>query len=223
MAIINVKSIFRKKRRKLLDNILMKQPYSYSYEDIKIEVGKDVFPPDIGFASLDLIKTLRNYSADSALDMGTGTGIIAIAMKKYKIKNVLAIDNHLPAIECCKKNLKLNPKYSDIEVMKGNLFENVSDSRKFDLIVFNHTYSPAPRPIFGNNMDGGIELCKRFLLEAKNHLNKNGVILLSFSSMFHEDNNPLNVIKETGYDAKIVLQKENEGTSSYIYEFKLIA
>ena len=98
-------------RRNILQKTIKRQPYSYNYEDIKIVVEKNVFPPDIGFASLDLIETIKLYKAKSGLDMGAGTGIIALAMKKFGIGTVVAVDNHLPAVECCKHNFSSNLAY----------------------------------------------------------------------------------------------------------------
>ncbi|MCS7201800.1 MAG: 50S ribosomal protein L11 methyltransferase [Dictyoglomus sp.] len=67
------------------------------------------------------------------IDVGTGSGILAITAKKLGARRVLALDIDDIAIEVAKKNAILNNE--NIEIIKRDLIEGIED--KFDLILAN--------------------------------------------------------------------------------------
>ncbi|MGN0005064.1 MAG: peptide chain release factor N(5)-glutamine methyltransferase [Candidatus Gastranaerophilaceae bacterium] len=80
------------------------------------------------FTSVDKIKIL---------DMGTGTGCIAIELAKYfKNAEITAIDVCQPALDTALKNAKIHNV--EINFVLSDIFSNVED--KFDLIVSNPPY-----------------------------------------------------------------------------------
>lgn len=58
-------------------------------------VDKDVFSPDpeLTHSTLHLINNLPNLNGKRVLDMGTGTGALAIFAAKGGAKQVVAVDN----------------------------------------------------------------------------------------------------------------------------------
>ncbi|APT14660.1 50S ribosomal protein L11 methyltransferase [Lactobacillus jensenii] len=68
------------------------------------------------------------------LDVGTGSGILAIAASKLGAKSVLATDISDEAVTAANENIALN-KLNNIEVIKANLLKDVDG--KFDLILAN--------------------------------------------------------------------------------------
>jgi len=103
-------------RNQDLLKIISKQPYEFEFQGVVVRVGKDVFPPDIGFTTQLLAEVLLQKKASCALDMGTGTLILALLLRKAGIQHVWAVDNHLPAIECARSNLKRNPRLQPIQI-----------------------------------------------------------------------------------------------------------
>jgi ribosomal protein L11 methyltransferase len=69
----------------------------------------------------------------SLIDVGTGTGILAIAARKAGIKNVVAMDNDPLAVEVAQENFERNGCL-DIESFAGDLS---SVEKKFDIILAN--------------------------------------------------------------------------------------
>jgi len=132
-----------------------------------------------------LLESVKKFGKGNVLDMGTGSGILAYEASKLKsVKSVTAADIDGKGIAYAKK------KYNNIKkikIIKSNLFENIKE--KFDTIIFNPPYLPQEivypkfedKAIFGGKK--GYELIKRFLDNAKNYLNKDGIILLLFSSL----------------------------------------
>lgn len=130
---------------------------------------------------------LKNYISEidleekNALDMGTGSGIIALEMAK-KGAEVTAIDINPEAIE--EVSRKAEEEELEIKVKESNLFENLEE--KFDLIVFNPPYLPGEKGVGDEEIwrggEKGIELTERFLDETDNYLTEEGYALLILSS-----------------------------------------
>jgi release factor glutamine methyltransferase len=75
----------------------------------------------------------------SILDLGTGTGAIALAIAKNRPQaSVIAVDASNSALEVAKKNTQ-NLSINNIEFILSNWFENLTNQR-FDVIVSNPPY-----------------------------------------------------------------------------------
>jgi len=89
-----------------------------------------------------LVQTAIDLNLDStfqAIDIGTGSGCIAISLaKKYTQSHWIAVDISVKALEVARKNSILN-QVKNIEFRESNLLENISESN-FDLITANLPY-----------------------------------------------------------------------------------
>ena len=167
------------------------------------------------FDGLDITQ-IRNL-----LDLGTGTGIIAIffqIVKKNNLKftpTIYASDILEESINCAKFNEKLNNFNDQIKFIVSDLFESFPNHLKhsFDIIVFNPPYLPSFENInikkkIDYSWDGGIkgyELFKRFLKEVKYFLNLNNKSYVYFVSSSRIDLNKINyVTKEIGFKREIL-------------------
>lgn len=118
-----------------------------------------------------IAKRLLDLSLEnkSILDMGCGTGILAILAKKKKCGNILAIDNDGWAYTNCIENCQRN--HVDIEVVLGDAHD--IKNNKFDVIIANinrnillrdmHIYADALN-------DKGLLLLSGFFMVDKNIL-----------------------------------------------------
>ncbi|MBI5190126.1 MAG: 50S ribosomal protein L11 methyltransferase [Nitrospirae bacterium] len=68
------------------------------------------------------------------LDLGTGTGILAIAAHMYGVGDVTAVDNVVPAIETAGRNLSLNGLVGSIKMLPGSIGEA---GKGYDIILAN--------------------------------------------------------------------------------------
>lgn len=78
------------------------------------------------------------------IDLGTGSGILAIAAAKLGAASVLALDIDSIAVKTAKANVQNNHVSKEVKVRKGNLTNRFlrSGSSYFDLIVANLTADP---------------------------------------------------------------------------------
>ncbi|MFA5303614.1 MAG: HemK2/MTQ2 family protein methyltransferase [Candidatus Nanoarchaeia archaeon] len=134
-----------------------------------------------------LKKWVSKLSKDKkVLDMGTGSGIQAIAAKASGAVIILGVDKNKKAVILAKKNAK-EAGFSDIEFKHSDLFLAVNE--KFDLIVFNPPYLPNEEHLdIGKDYDlvggeKGNELSIEFLKQAVEYLNPKGCVLLICSSI----------------------------------------
>jgi release factor glutamine methyltransferase len=122
----------------------------------------------------------------SALDLGTGSGAIALALKsQLKSARVVAVDADLSALQAAKRNAtKLN---LDVDFRHGRWFGPVAGER-FDLVVSNPPYVadgdphlPAlryePRSALVGGEDG-LDCIRDIAREARAHLAPGGWLLL---------------------------------------------
>ena len=104
------------------------------------KVNKNVLIPR--FETEQLIELTMDYISDKfdgvvdILDIGTGSGCIAITLKKNINCNVDAVDISSDALKVAEYNKKINNV--DINLFKSDMLSNVS--KKYDVIISNPPY-----------------------------------------------------------------------------------
>lgn len=184
----------------------------YGYT-IKVDERVLIPRPETELLVENALKVINKDS--TVLDLCTGSGAIAIAIKKQSGARVTAIDVSVDALTLAKDNAILND--ADIEFIESDLFSTIDgDDRKFDVIVTNPPYIKTDdiktlqkevkdfEPILA--LDGGkdgYDFYKIIVSNAKKHLNDGGVILLecgigqakTVAEMFNGFNN-VEIIKD---------------------------
>ena len=180
------------------------------YKEIKYQAHPQVYEPaDDTFLLADHLEVER---MSRALEIGTGTGLIAILAAK-KARNVIATDINPYALDCTLKNIITNKTYN-MELRKGDLFEPVKEE-KFDLILFNTPYLPTDEDetvsdeldAAWNGGPSGRKVIDRFLAQVKNHLNPGGKVQMVQSSL-SDNQKTLVKFEELGFKASITAQEK---------------
>ena len=154
--------------------------------DFIIDTHENVYIP--AEDSYLLAENLEIKNGQSVLEIGTGTGIVAMYASKLTDK-VTATDINFDAITLAESNFKAN-NIDNIELLFGNLFEPVKN-RKFDVILFNTPYLPTEDgdvidDTLNYAFDGGLngrKVIDMFLDEVGNHLNDGGIVQMIQSSL----------------------------------------
>lgn len=159
-----------------------------------------------------LLENLRVERCDRVLEIGTGTGIIAIKASMNS-RMVVATDINPYAIECATENIIANKSFN-IEIRKGNLFEPVK-GEKFDLILFNTPYLPTDDKEKINDelnaaWDGGVDgrmLIDRFIEGLPHYFNQGGIVQMVQSSL-SDVNMTLKKLENLGFKVSVTARKK---------------
>jgi release factor glutamine methyltransferase len=133
------------------------------------------------------------YKNIKALDIGTGSGAIAVSFGYYcREADVLGVDINPKAVEVARRNVKSN-KLDNVKIIKGDMFMEKFDfpNEKYDIIMSNppyiksedieklqlevSTYEPK------NALDGGVSGLKfhsQILRIVPNYLNDKSVLII---------------------------------------------
>lgn len=186
LNLVREKAQLRARTRMPIQHIL---GFSYFMGD-KFKVSKDTLIPrdETEILARRAIDIINKNNLKSALDIGTGTGILACTIAKYTLSNATALDVSEKALKIAEENIKNLGLSKKVKVLKSDLFENVDE--KFDLIVSNPPYIPLsekatiqkevtfdPELALFTKDAKGLEFYEKIIKEAKNYLNKNGYLL----------------------------------------------
>jgi len=144
-----------------------------------------------------------------ALDVGTGSGILAKRMKELLPKGkVFALDIDRNAAKAVKR---------DVQVVLSDLFSGIRGT--FDLIVFNPPYLPAdmfPPELQTIGGKKGYETINRFIQELPKHLKKEGKCLFVISSLTRPGEVE-ECLKKHGLSWEITDEKKLSFETLYVY------
>jgi len=135
-----------------------------------------------------------NSQPSTALDFGTGTGCIAIALAaKCPTAKITALDISPDALALAKQNAGQNKVQERIEFVRGDGFGALPAGTQFDLIISNPPYIPSaeiatlqpevrdfdPRGALDGGADG-LDFYRMLAAQAKAFLKPDGKIMLEF-------------------------------------------
>ena len=151
----------------------------------------------------EIINTYKNEKV-KILDLCTGSGCIAISLKKYmQNSEVYGIDISKEALKVAKLNAKNNNV--DVKFEYSDMFKNISN-KDFNVIVSNPPYIKTEVINILNNevkkepiiaLDGGkdgLYFYKKIIKEAYDFLNNNGMIFLEIG--YDQKNELIEIIKK---------------------------
>lgn len=216
----------------ILDKIKNNYPIQYLIGDVnfygyKILVKEDVLIPRFETEllvekTLDLIN-LHHIEKPKILDIGTGSGCIAITLKK-KINNatITAIDISPKALKVAKENAKLNKV--DIEFIKKDILkEDICD--KYDVIISNPPYL-SEEDIVGEEIkfepqmalyssNKGLIFYETIIKKSVNHLNKNGII--AFETGKSQHNKIKEYLNKYYPNKKVICEKDYQEKDRFVF------
>lgn len=217
------KILERRKKREPLQHIFGFVPF-YNIE-LKTDARALIPRDETAILVEKALEFISEKKYETVLDIGTGSGAIAITVKKNAPETkVTAVDISEKALSLAKENAQNNG--TDVEFIESDLFENVN--KKFDVILSNPPYIPTKdieklekelsfEP--ENALDGGadgLDFYRDIIQEAKDFLNKNG--LLMFEIGFDQGDAVKTLLAKNGFMESFVL-KDFSGLDRIVYTF----
>ncbi len=191
-----------------------------------IKVNKNVLIPRFETEELveKTIKRIKNKFDQqiNILDLCTGSGCIAITLKKELNSNITATDISIDALEVAKENIKLNNV--DITLINSDLFNNIND--KFDCVISNPPYISYDEEIdelVKNNEpdialyapNKGLYFYEEILKNIKKHLNDRFII--AFEIGYKQGNDLVEITNKYLDNVNILVEKDLQGRDRFLF------
>ena len=155
-----------------------------------------------------IVKDFEGSKDISVLDLCSGSGCIAISLKKHGFEKVFALDISDKALEVAKHNAYIHN--ADITFIKSDLYKELPNDIRFDLIVSNPPYIRTgeieklddevkdfePKLALDGGKDG-LDFYKKILNLSKDFINKNGS--LYFEIGYDQAKDVVDLAKKEGY------------------------
>ncbi len=225
------KYIPKAKRGEALKKYQEGYPLQYLIGDVdfygyKIKVDENVLIPRFETEylvekTLNLLKKY-NFENPNILDLATGSGCIAIALKKEITSNVSALDYKNNVLEIAKQNAlnnKATINFQKLDILKEEWQGN------YDLIISNPPYVSYQEPtdpktkyepqdaIFALN--DGLIFYENIAKKSKNVLKKKSIIALEMG--YNQKDKVISIFKKFYPEAKIYGEKDLNNFDRYIF------
>lgn len=194
----------------------------------EIKVNNNVLIPrfeteELVEKTLKHIKEYFNKEKLNIIDLGTGSGCIAITLKKELPNSlVTAVDISDGAIEVAIKNAKLNN--CEINFIKSDFFNNIDNT--YDVIISNPPYLKEEDDIMDiviNNEphlalfadNNGLACYEKIVKDSINHINDK--TLFAFEIGFDQGEDIKNIILDTYPNAEVTIDKDLQGKNRFVF------
>ena len=182
--------------------------------------------PDTEILVEEAINLINQYSSKRVLDLCTGSGAIAISVKKKcDFAEVVGVDISEVALKVAIKNTNLNEV--EVKFEKSNMFESING--KFDIIVSNPPYieneviKTLPKEVQNEPYialaggEDGLDFYKIIAQDAKKYLNENGIVAVEIG--YNQRESVIKLFETEGY--KEIYSKKDFGQNDRIVVAKI--
>lgn len=200
-----------------------KEKYEVEILGRKFVVYPDVFSPKYFNDTEFFARELPTREDEEFLEIGPGTGVTAIFTALRGAKHVTAIDINPSAVENTRENARLNGVEEKLTVMEGDIYKPLAKNSKFDTIYWNTPFgyvdenedvSVLEKAVY----DPGYNATHRFISQAKEHLKKNGRLLIGFSTTLGKFDILKKFLEEAGFEVRLVSKTESIETHPVLFE-----
>lgn len=191
-----------------------------------INVNKNVLIPrfeteELIEKTINLIKKYFDKKVN-IVDLGTGSGCIAITLKKQLECNMDAVDISSDALEVARENAKINDV--NINFYQGDMLDALN--KKYDIIISNPPYIAYDEEIMDivkknephlalYASDNGLYFYHKILKNANNYLNDKSII--AFEIGYTQGLEIVSTAKKYFPQSKILLEKDLQNKDRFVF------
>ena len=188
---------------------------------LRFNVNKKVLAPRMETEILveEVLKSAKERKKCEILDIGTGSGAIAVSIAKNSPAKVVAVDISKQALEVAKDNAKKNDV--KVEFLQSDVFSGLKKNKKFDIIVSNPPYIRTldiegldeevknydPRLALDGGEDG-LDFYRNIISQAPNHLKREGLIFFEIGIGQH--NAVKKLLEKQGFNEIKIIKDYNK-------------
>ena len=186
------------------------------FEQVEIRVMPGVYPP--GLSAKLLLQHLPSPEGLRVLDLGTGTGAMALVMASRGAASVVGTDIAGAAAYNARQNVQKLKLETSVEIRSGHMFSCISGLERFDLILAN---LPGRNKAAGNEIEGaqwdtGFKAHRALFEEARGYLAPGGAIFLVMAN-YPDLPLVLELAGENGYRYEVIAKQAADAGDPRIY------
>jgi release factor glutamine methyltransferase len=182
------------------------------FHDIELYVAPGVLiprPETELLVEIGLQEIGRLHGPVTVMDLGTGSGAIALAIAKAAPHVLVsATDQSFEALDIAKMNAQLLKLEARVQLMQGSWYEALNNDARFDIILSNPPYISSLDPHLSQgdlrfepisaltDHAGGLSCLEAIIDSAKDHLNPNGLIAVEHG--FDQSDAVVDLMKTAG-------------------------
>ena len=173
----------------------------------------------------ELVHWILQHNFTNALDIGTGSGCIPIALAKHKVAQITALDISSDALSIARENAKKNTV--DIHFIEHDIFNDINLKTSFDLIVSNPPYVlESEKSLMNNNVldyephlalfvsdNEALVYYKRIIDFSKVHLQREGLLFLEINEQKSVEIKEL--LENNGFK-NVLIKKDMQGKNRMV-------
>ena len=154
------------------------------------------------------IEIINENNFKMALDVGTGSGCIACMIAKYTDCQIIGLDISSDALNTALDNASKLNLFNKAIFRKSDVFSNIKDGEKFDIIISNPPYIPPleniqtevkfdPELALYTTDEKGLEFYEKITKNAPKILNSKGYLL--FELGIGQSNDVKSIMEKSGF------------------------
>ena len=173
----------------------------------------------------ELVHWILQHNFTNALDIGTGSACIPIALAKHKVAQITALDISSDALSIARENAKKNTV--DIHFIEHDIFNDINLKTSFDLIVSNPPYVlESEKSLMNNNVldyephlalfvsdNEALVYYKRIIDFSKVHLQREGLLFLEINEQKSVEIKEL--LENNGFK-NVLIKKDMQGKNRMV-------
>ncbi len=154
---------------------------------------------------LDAVESLSGKLFRRALEIGSGSGVISVALSKIS-REVVSIDISEQAVRETWRRLKASSYINICHTILGDKLSMFREDYLFDLIICNPPYLPR-EGLEDETIEGGLDFVKQVINESKSRIMGGGILLLIVSTLTGDLHEILSYLRGEGFNPYIKLSK----------------